>query len=265
MIFSAESEPFNLNFDHVTSNNCFIFFVAICLSASLAHAKIIKFAAQDSPPFNYAVGTEIKGASHDIMVQACEKLHWQCQMEIVPQKRALTLTEAGQYDGVWGIIHLSQRDKYLNYSDPTWTAHLCYTGVQGQLGSFTKLNDLKGFTIIGVRSSASFQRAEDLKQKFEDVRLVESNSYPEAFEDLFKNKYGAKTAVASYSEVSRYMIEEKQFKKPTQILNVEPVKFRVGFSKKMDLDIVSQFNRTLTEMRKSGQLKKILSVYNMTE
>ena len=199
------------------------------------------------------------------MVQACGKLGWQCQMEIVPQKRALTLAEAGQYDGVWGIIQLKPREKYLNYSNPTWTAHLCYFSVQGQLQPFATLDDLKGFTVLGVRSSASFDKAENLKLRVQDIKLIESNSYPEAFEDLFNNKYGAKTAVVTYSEVGHYIIAEKKFKKFTRMLEVETAQFRVGFSKKMDQDIVTQFNRVLSEMRKSGELKNILSSYAMAE
>ena len=226
-------------------------------------AKIIQFAAQDSPPFNFADGHEVKGASYDIMVKVCEKLHWQCQMEIVPQKRALTLAEAGQYDGVWGIIQLRSREKYLNYSSPTWTAHLSYFAARGQLAPFTRANDLKGFTVIGVRSSASFEKAEELKLNVPDIKLIESNSYPEAFDDLFNNKYGAKTAVVTYSEVGHYITEKKHSKKSVLTLDVETVHFRVGFSKKLDKNFVTQFDRVLNEMRRSGELKKILSNYGM--
>lgn len=241
------------------------FFLLTIFFVLFGQGKTINFAAQDSPPFNFAVGNQVKGASYDIMVKACEKLGWQCQMEIVPQKRALTLAESGQYDGVWGIIQLKPREKYLNYSVPTWTAHLCYFSVQSQLQPFAKPNDLKGFTVLGVRSSASFEKAESLKLKVPDIKLIESNSYSEAFDDLFNNKYGSKTAVVTYSEVGRFIIADKKFKKSMRMLEGETVQFRVGFSKKLDKNIVTQFDRVLSEMRKSGELKNILSKYAVSE
>lgn len=228
-------------------------------------AKTIKFTVQDSPPFGFTEGTEVKGGAAEVMKKVCEKLKWTCEMNVVPQKRGLALAESGENDGIWAIIQIPEREKYLTHSVPTWTSKLSYMGIKGTTAPVTKSEDLKGFTIAGVRGSAAFKKAEELKAKMPDVKLVETNSYPEGFKALFENSFGAKGIIVSYEEVGAYVAKQNKFDKLTTILPIEQVQFRVGFSKKADPQLVKDFDRTLEEMRKSGELKAALAKYGMNE
>ena len=97
------------------------------LISGTAAAKPVKFVAQDSPPFNFLEGKTVKGASYEIMKKVCDKLKWTCEFEIVPQKRGLAMAEAGEVDGVWGIIQIAEREGYLTHSTPTWTSKPSFT------------------------------------------------------------------------------------------------------------------------------------------
>lgn len=233
--------------------------------SSEAYSKTIKFAAQDAPPFTFMEGSEAKGGSIEIMKKVCEKLKWTCEMNIVPQKRGLALVESGEYDGIWGIVQIPEREKFLDHSAPTWSSNLSYMGVKGVTAPVSKSDDLKGFTISGVRASAAFKKAEELKSKMSDIKLVESNSYPEAFKALFENSFGAKGVVVSYEEVGAYLAKQSKFDKLITVLPIEKVQFRAGFSKKADPQLIKDFNKTLEEMRKSGELKAALSKVGMNE
>ena len=238
--------------------------ITFSLSAS-AIAKTIKFAAQDSPPFNYLDGKTVKGASIDIMKKVCEKLKWTCELEIIPQKRGLAMAEAGEIDGVWGILQIPEREKYLTHSVPTWTSNLNYMGIKGVTAPVTKPEELKGFTIAGVRASAAFKKAEEIKSKATDVKLVEVNTYPDAFKALFENSYGPKGVVISYDDVGNFLAKQNKFDKLITVFNAEQVQFRVGFSKKSDAQLVTDFNKTIEAMRASGELKAILAPYSMNQ
>ncbi len=231
--------------------------------STAATAKPVKFTAQDSPPFNFMDGKEVKGASAAIMKAACAKLKWTCELEIVPQKRGLAMAEAGEIDGVWGLIQIAEREKYLTHSAQVWTSNLAYMGIKGVTATVAKPEDMKGFTISGVRASAAYKKAEELKTRVPDIKLIETNTYPEAFKSLFENTYGPKGVVVSYEDVGYYLAKQSKFDKLQTVVVQEQVQFKVGFSKKSDPKMVEDFNKTVEEMRKNGELKAALDPYGM--
>ncbi len=233
------------------------------LISTVVLAKPVKFVAQDSPPFNFLDGKTVKGASYEIMTKVCEKLKWTCEMEIIPQKRGLAMAEAGEVDGVWGLIQIAEREKYLTHSATTWTSNLSYMGISGVTAPVKSSDDLKGFTVAGVRASASYKKAEELKEKIKDLKLVEVNNYIDAYKALFENSYGPKGVVVSSDDVGFYIAKQKNFTKLTTIFAAEKVQYKVGFSKKSDPKLVADFNKTVDDMRNSGELKTILAPFGM--
>lgn len=242
-----------------------LIFITIFSFSTVVFAKTVKFAAQESPPFSYLERGKPEGASAEIMKKVCAQLNWTCELEIFPFKRALIMTESGEIDGVWGVIKTPEREKTFTLSNPVWSSNLSFMGIKGVTVPVIKVENLSGFTVAGVRGSSSLKRAEEIKEKISDMKIIEANSYPEAFKSLFANSFGPKAVVATYEDVGNYIARKDNFANLVTIYEIEKVQFRVGFSKKADSKIVDAFNKTVEELRRSGELKKILATVDMKE
>lgn len=137
-------------------------------------------------------------------------------------------------------------------------------GKKGVTAPVIKIENLSGYTVAGVRGSSSLKELKELK-KITYIKIVQTNSYPEAFKSLLESSFGPKGVVATYEDVGNYIAKKNNFSNLTTIYQIEKAYFHVGFSKKADAKMVEAFNKLIEEIRRSGKLKKILTAADMKE
>jgi ABC-type amino acid transport substrate-binding protein len=174
----------------------------------------------------------------------------------------LKQAENGEIDGVLSLIPNPDRAAYLNQSMTLIGSPVVYIAQKGK----PKLSDasqLEGWTIAGVRASSSLKMAQKLKDKVKNITFVEEDNNEDLVKKTALGRYGDKGAATGSEDVLMYFAKKNNTPVDT-ILSLEVQDWTVGFSKKkMDEATTKQFNDTLAEMKKSGELQKILAPYSL--
>lgn len=239
---------------------------ALCLAllvATPAMAKDLSFVGQEYPPFNWSEGGEVKGGMVDVLKKACEKLKHTCKFSIVPLARAVQMLEDGGVDGVMSLIPNADRAKFANFSPTVVVSNLAYFGVKGKTKKVSSLKDMEGWTIGAVRASSSLKLAVENQKQVKGMTVVEEVNNETLIKKLQGERYGDKGAIMGGDAVLDY--EAKKAKLELElVLNGEAQGFTTAFSKKsVDASTLAEFNKTLEAMKKSGEVKTILSKFSL--
>ncbi|MDH4413566.1 MAG: transporter substrate-binding domain-containing protein [Rhizobium sp.] len=88
------------------------------MAAPVAAADIIHFTTEDYPPYNYRVGSEIRGAGYDQVLLMMEELKTPYTIEMMPWARAIALAESEPMHCVFTTAHIPERDKKFRWVEP---------------------------------------------------------------------------------------------------------------------------------------------------
>jgi len=86
-------------------------------SAPPDEVPAVHFVTKQFPPYVYAARNgQAAGPMVDLLGAACERLHWRCQIELLPWRRALTLAQGEQVDGIFPIADTAERQASFRLS-----------------------------------------------------------------------------------------------------------------------------------------------------
>ena len=105
--------------------------------------KTIKLVTTDWEPY---FGKNLKEQGHfsKICKTAFERVGYKMTVDFLPWKRAMFLTkEKKKYDGILGIYHKKEREKFFKYTDPIDNAILTFVSKRKYRINYKKLTDLK--------------------------------------------------------------------------------------------------------------------------
>ncbi len=224
-------------------------------------AKDLSFVGQDYPPFNWVDSGEIKGGLVDVLKKACEKLKHNCAFEIVPLARGIEMLREGQVDGVMSLIPNAERGAFASFSPTVVATNMSYFGAKGKVKKIDSRADLDGWKVGAVRASTSWRLAAQDQKLATNMSLVEEVNNETLVKKLQAGRYGDKGAVLGGEAVLAF--EAKKIGLELElVLRGETQGFTVAFSKKKgDAQTAADFSATLDAMKKSGELKTILTKY----
>lgn len=239
---------------------------ALCVALGLvtpAVARDLNFVGQEYPPFNWSEGGEVKGGMVEVLKKACEKLKHNCKFSIVPLARGVAMLEDGTVDGVMSLIPNPDRAKFANFSPTLVVSNLAYFGVKGKAKKLTGLKDLEGWTVGAVRGSTSYKLAAEHQKQIKTMTLVEEVNNETLVKKLQGGRYGDKGAIMGGDAVLEF--EARKAKLDLELVwNSDAQGFTTAFSKKsVDDATLGEFNKTLEAMKKSGEVKAILTKFSL--
>lgn len=241
-------------------------YITLCLAllaATPAHARELTFVGQEYPPFNWNEGGEVKGGMTEVIKSACEKLKHTCKFSIMPLARAIQMLEEGSVHGVMSLIPNEDRARYANFSPTIVVSSLAYFGVKDKTKKLSALKELDGWTVGAVRGSTSHKLAAEHQKQIKGMVLVEEVNNETLIKKLQGGRYGDKGAVIGGDAVLAY--EAKKAKLDLDmVLNGDAQSFTTAFSKKsVDAATLAEFTKVLEAMKKSGEVKAILSPFSL--
>lgn len=87
-------------------------------AAPVAAADIVHFTTEDYPPYNYRVGSEIRGAGYDQVLLMMKEINVPYTIEMMPWARAIALAESEARHCVFTTAHIPERDKLFKWVEP---------------------------------------------------------------------------------------------------------------------------------------------------
>lgn len=154
-------------------------------------------------------------------------------------------------DMIWnGLTITEDRKKQIGFSKPYNNGGQIIITREGK--AIEKLDDLRG-KIVGVQMGSTSFTALEKTSVFKDLK--ETKKYGDNVEALLDLEAGRTDAVIIDSEVGKYYIAKKTgFKILNE--NIEKQQSGVGMRKE-DVELISEVDRLLDEMRKDGTFETI--------
>ncbi|EKF60029.1 amino acid ABC transporter substrate-binding protein [Agrobacterium albertimagni AOL15] len=96
-----------------------VFAIMLSLAAApVAAADVIHFTTEDYPPYNFRVGSEIRGAGYDQVLLMMKDINHPYSIEMMPWARAIALAESEPMHCVFTTAHIPERDTRFKWVEP---------------------------------------------------------------------------------------------------------------------------------------------------
>lgn len=234
------------------------------LLTSNLYAKDYKFSGQDYPPFNYMENGKAVGAMVDIVGAICAITKDNCTVEIMPLKRAMTLLESGEHNAVLSLLKNPERDAFANFSPSIIKMDNIYVTTNDK-PSISSVAELKGWNIGAVASTASFKIASaHAKEAGDGTKVTEDADNETVVKKIASGRYGDKGAIIINEAVLAFLTKKNSITNLKKLFVAKSDDYGIYFSKKsVDQASFDKFSAAIEQIKKNGELAKILNKYNV--
>ncbi|WP_031481907.1 substrate-binding periplasmic protein [Maridesulfovibrio frigidus] len=240
-----------------------LFAILLTLCKPAYAEDYLVFATQDFPPFSYLVNGEVKGPGADIINSVCNKMSKKIELQLFAWQQAQDMAEKGEVQALFFVGKNKQRETWLDFSPPIIQVEYGFFECTYSPINYENIHSLQDLTVGAYGPSNTSIELKKIAQKLEsriDVSIMPDDSA--LFKKLSKSKVDA---VYSNKDVGSAMIHKLALDNIQYAGTDKTLKYYIAFSKKhTPTAFVKEFNKALREMKKSGELKKILQEYGMT-
>jgi polar amino acid transport system substrate-binding protein len=241
--------------------------LAVAVMATAAHGQTrdLRFVTEPFPPYTYAAEGRAAGPMVDVLQQACTRLAWRCEIEVLPWRRALGMAQRAEVEGIFTVVDSPERRQYFHVSPAV---------IEGRYVLFTKAGSglvytgdahvLSGRTVGAYGPSAT---ALTLEALIEGVPRVRSEIEPDnrtVLRKLAAGRYGEDGAALINEAVAQGFIREDNLTslQPAGLVKVFGYSFGLN-RQNVDLGAALAFGRTLYELCRSGRTAELLRPYGL--
>jgi len=236
--------------------------VSFCLGMgcfmSAASADTVTLVTTEYPPY-YAASLPEKGVVSAITAAAFKKVGYDVTVAFLPWARAVSEVEKGTYDGLLGVWHSAERERFLVYSDPILDNEIGLVALKDRNISYKALSELKPYrigTVRGYANPASFVEA--------GLTTDEANDDLTNLKKLIAGRVDLALVDKGVSDdlIAGHMPESK-----ASVVWLEPpiskipmfngfAKNKAGYERR-----VADFAKGLSQLRASGEFAEIVKKY----
>lgn len=234
---------------------CAAFF---CMFASVGHSQErapTVLAYVDFPPYEYQENGQPKGILVGIVRTVFQRAGLPLELVYYPFKRAQEETRVGSIDGLFNFYKIPERLTHFDYSEPLIINPLVlFVRRDSGLIFNGSLSELAGLN-IGAMQGYTYGAEFDQSALF---TIDRAGSHELNFQKLL---LGRIDAYPCDKLVGQYVLRAEGLSSQITFLS-EPVNVmqgHIGFAKGRHQDVLRKINPVIREMRKSGELDRIVS------
>ena len=224
-------------------------------------AEPLKLATASWPPY---IGRDLpkQGMAVDIVTSAFKQAGVETVVVMLPSwDEVREGVEAGVYDVVLGYWYSDERARFHIYSDAFMTNRLNFIKRKGSRIAYSQLADLEGLMIATVNNYAYGDEFES----YPGVYQVKSNHVIQALLALIEGR--ADLALGDYRvikhELHSYMPSRlKEIEVLPTPLSEKGLHITVSLYNENGNTIINTFNQQIAEMKKEGELAKIINAHS---
>lgn len=172
--------------------------------------------------------------------------------------------QAGEIQAVVSMAKNTERDAYATYSVPLIKSDMIYAATNDK-PDISGAAGLKGWTIGAVAGSNSAQIAnKTAKEAGEGTKVAEDSDSDSIIKKVSAGRYGDKGAIIMNEDVLAYLTKKNSVNNLKKILVAKSDLWGIYFSKKaVDQASIDKFNAAIEQLKKNGELEKIIKKYNI--
>ncbi|WP_320172780.1 transporter substrate-binding domain-containing protein [Maridesulfovibrio sp.] len=240
-----------------------LLFIMTMLLSTTAHAgpKVITAAADPWLPF-INPDSASQGLSIEICQAAFKTQGYEVKLDVVPWVRAEEGVKNGEYDILPNTWMTDKRKAYLAYSDPYASNQVKFIKRKGETFEYTGLPSLAGKVVGIVRgygyssefmNDPAFER-EPATEFMTNIKKLVTGRIDLALEDEL-------VAKATIKKTDSSLLPKIEFTK--NALSSNDLHVTCGLSNPRHKEIISAFNKGLSEIKANGTYKEIMAKYGI--
>ncbi len=244
----------------------YLFTVLLLLSFSLAIPALAKdkisFVTLDSAPYSYMENGQIKGPGPIIIKAICAKLNVDYEIKLLPWRRALITVSRGLAQAVFFLSENEQRKLWLDFSPPIFQTEYGIFECKTNPIKYKKIEDLKGKMLAAFTPSNALNELRIINEQLGGQ--IEIDITAESLSPFRKLNVCRVDGIYANKDVGIATIQKENFNNIQYADTIKKLNYSIGFSKNHTPPVfVKEFNKHLTQMKKSGELAKILKEFGM--
>ena len=234
-------------------------------------ANEFRFVTEEFYPFSYSVsepenplGSRAGGPLVEVVQLVCKRIQYHCPVAIYPWRRALTLAEQGDADGIFTVVQSPRRDRFLHVTQMLVRSRYSVFSLSSSAFTYRQPADMAGKN-IGVYgpSGTSYIVSERLRSVPDTrVHLVVDNR--RLLRMLKSGRFGEHGLAIINQDVARNLLKDEGLSGIHEAGELEPVSYGIGFSRRtVSNERFMVFQRALAQAVADGSVPDILRRYGL--
>lgn len=237
---------------------------ALALAGPVHAAAPLQFVTEPFPPFNFEENGQVAGPMVEVLHAVCKAAKIRCTTQIMPWRRALSMAEGGQVDGIFSILHGPEKARNFVLSDPVIRTAYSFFAPKGSGWSYATPTSLEGMTLGVYGPSSTSITLNGLVASDNSTKVVLELSNFDALKTLSLGGYGNKAAVFINRDVGLSMTKSMGLPDISPAGDVKQIAYCFGLSKKSPhTEEIAAFNRAVRQRMAAGEIAHILAKYGM--
>lgn len=239
--------------------------LAVVVGAHDAQARDMRFVTEPFPPYTYASDGRAAGPMVDVLLTACARLAWRCDIEVLPWRRALGMAQRGEVEGIFTVVDSPERRQYFHVSPPVIEGRYMLFARAGNGLQYTgDAQVLAGRTIGAYGPSATALTLEALVENVPRVRTEIEPDNRTVLRKLAAGRYGEDGLALANEAVAQLLIREDNLNSLQPAGLVKVFGYSFGLSRQnVDLAQAQALAKILYELCRSGRTAELLKPYGL--
>ncbi|WP_167730356.1 transporter substrate-binding domain-containing protein [Terasakiella sp. SH-1] len=226
---------------------CGLSFLLCLKNADAANGASLLLVNDDYPPFNSPTMAQ-EGLGTGIVRMALGRSGYRLKTDYYPWKRALSMAEKAEADGIIGAWYKKDREKYFLYSKPY---------MANNLKLLTRSVFLpKGFTVGLIRgygyNAATLKRFEKrivyVSHLAQGIKMLEHGRVDAILEDELVLQHYLNRNISHWKRI--YVLHK-------EVIESKPLHLMIRAGHPDGAAIIADFNQALRELQNNGQIKSL--------
>ena len=246
-------------------NRCFwqasLYLLAITFSAPLAaKPRVLHFVTHPCPPDSYEQNGRAAGPMVEILALACARIGIDCQTQILPWRRALSLVEQGSVEGIFSIVDIPERQYQLRLLRPVLSLRYAFFAPPDSKFSYTNPDSLRGHKIAAYGPSGVSSVLLDAVKTQPETQVSVVLDNPTAFKMLVAGRFGRDGLVLANEDVALNLMANPSFQGVKEVGVNKNLTHTIGLSRannSIDPELAKSFNQALFKLCREGVVGQI--------
>ncbi|WP_419148906.1 substrate-binding periplasmic protein [Pseudoalteromonas 'SMAR'] len=141
------------------------------LTCSVSSAKVLDLYTETFPPYNFSTENELVGVNTDLIIEACERAKIECNIKLLPWKRAYRNAQKAPNRGVFSTSRTAHREEKFIWVGPLASSYSCIYRLRDRTD--IKLESRKALR----RYTIGIPRGDIYESVLQKIGLVENAHY----------------------------------------------------------------------------------------
>ncbi|MDV7339817.1 transporter substrate-binding domain-containing protein [Terasakiella sp. A23] len=236
--------------------------ISLHVSFSAGAEKPMLFGTETLPPFNYLDDKgHVVGPGAEVVREVCENLTIECQIEMYPIKRLISMMSNAELNGIITMGKNKARERDFYFSKPYAMTQYGFFVPKAIHEDIRHISQFEDYTIVTLYGSNMLATLEDVRKRSGvDFEILTETTLQQAFKKLAFGRYQTKKiAIFSNRDIGQYIMRMSDIKQLDYRVTQKTLHYYIGLPKNaVKMEFVKAFNQSMDKLYQNGRLQQIL-------